>query len=170
MTVTDPADDTFADLVAGNDSAAASYAVAAPDGRARRGLAVVTCMDARIDPLAVLGLRPGDALVVRTAGARVSDDVVGELMVAMSLLGVRRVAVMAHTGCRMTAADESVLHDAIRAAGGPDTTGLHFRTASDPETGVRADVAVLSSSDLLSGVAVGGFVLDLDSGRVRRVC
>jgi hypothetical protein len=71
-----PADDaTFADVLAGNAEYAATYQLAGLQARAARGLGVVTCMDSRIDPLRMLGLQPGDAKIVRNAGARVSDDV-----------------------------------------------------------------------------------------------
>ena len=65
----------------------------------RRRLAIVTCMDARIDPLAVLGLTLGDANVIRNAGATVSDDVLRSLGAAVEKLGVVRVVVMGHTDC-----------------------------------------------------------------------
>ena len=64
-----------------------------------RGLAIITCMDARIDPLAVLGLSLGDANVIRNAGATVSDDVLRSLHAAESVLGVRRAVLMGHTDC-----------------------------------------------------------------------
>ena len=64
-----------------------------------RGVAVITCMDARIDPLGVLGLSLGDANVIRNAGATVSDDVLRSLHAAESLLGVRRAVLIGHTDC-----------------------------------------------------------------------
>ena len=72
-----------------------------------RGLAVITCMDARIDPLAVLGLELGDANVIRNAGATVSDDVLRSLHAAQSLLGVRRAVLIAHTDCAGHDSDEA---------------------------------------------------------------
>ena len=92
------------------------------------GLAVVTCMDSRIDPLRMLGLAPGDAKIVRNAGARVTDDVLRTLVLASYLLGVNRVMVVPHTDCRMTVDAEDDVHRAVAATGGPDTRSLSFLT------------------------------------------
>jgi len=78
-----------------------------------RNLAVLTCMDARIDPLPVLGLRLGDANVVRNAGAIVSDDVLRSLRAAASALGVRRVVVMGHTDCAGHGGDDAAAAAAV---------------------------------------------------------
>jgi carbonic anhydrase len=72
---------------------------AALPGKPARGLAVLTCMDCRIDPLAVLGLSLGDAVVLRNAGAQVSDDVLRSLAMARDALGVTAVHVIGHTDC-----------------------------------------------------------------------
>ena len=80
---------------------------ATPPREPARRLAVITCMDARIDPLTALGLRLGDANVLRNAGAVVSDDVLRSLRAAASLLGVRRAVVMGHTDCAGHSSDEA---------------------------------------------------------------
>src|SRR3954463_7103937 len=108
--------------------------------RAARGLAVLTCMDSRIDPLRMLGLVPGDAKILRNAGARVTDDVLRTLVLASYLLAVRRVMVVAHTGCRMAAGSEEKIHDDIADAGGPDTRSMSFLVTDDQEESLRADV------------------------------
>ena len=114
-------DDTFADVLASNRGYADRFRLAGLDGNAARSLAVLTCMDSRIDPLGALGLQPGDAKILRNAGARVTGDVLRTLVLATYLLRVDRFMVMAHTGCRMAAPSDSVLKAAIRDAGGPDT-------------------------------------------------
>ncbi len=83
-----------------------------PAGR-RRSLAVITCMDSRIDPLNVLGMKPGDVKILRNAGARVTDDVLRTLVLATYLLGVRRVLVMPHTDCKMASGEEADVHQSI---------------------------------------------------------
>src|SRR6185503_9725262 len=100
--VTDP----FADVFEGNERYAAVAHEVAASGVARRGLAIVTCIDSRIDPLAVFGLVPGDAKILRNAGARVTDDVIRTLALATALLGVTRIAVVQHTDCKMTSATD----------------------------------------------------------------
>src|ERR1700753_1874355 len=107
--------------MAANADFATFFELAPLPATAARGLAVVTCMDSRIDPLAMLGLRRGDAKILRNAGARVTEDVLRTLVVASYLLAVRRVMIVAHTGCRMANTTESDGHQAITEAGGPDT-------------------------------------------------
>lgn len=159
----------FADVLAANDRWAASYRWAGLEARAARHLAVLTCMDSRIDPLGMLGLQPGDAKILRNAGARVTDDVLRTLVLASYLLGVERVMVVAHTRCAMASHDEPGIHAAIARAGGPDTRSLSFLTTDDPEAAIRADVQKMASSPYLEGIGVGGFIYDLDTGKLRAV-
>jgi carbonic anhydrase len=160
--------DPFADIIEGNAAHAAAYVPPGGSGVARRRLAVLTCMDSRIDPLAMLGLRPGDAKILRNAGARVTDDVLRAFVLSAYLLDVARVMLVAHTGCRM-AAEEADVHRAIEAAGGPDTRSLTFLTAPDQEAVLRSDVQRVRSWPYLPPVDVGGFIYDLDTGLLRRV-
>jgi carbonic anhydrase len=127
-------------------------------------------MDSRIEPLAMLGVAPGDAKILRNAGARVTDDVLRTLVLATYLLGVERVMVVAHTRCRMAGGTEEDVHRAIRDAGGPDTRSISFLTTDDQERALRADVQRVQSWPYLRDVAVGGFIYDLADGRLRRVC
>ena len=163
-------DDRFADVLAANADFAAHHDAPALEPVAARGLAVLTCMDSRLDPLAMLGLAPGDAKILRNAGARVTDDVLRTLVVASYLLGVDRVMVIGHTGCRMAAESEDAIHSAIAAAGGPDTRSISFLTAPDQELALAADVQRVRSWPYLGNVTVGGFMYDLGSGLVQRVC
>ena len=127
-----PRDETFADLLAANEAYAGEFGLAGLPARAARGLAVLTCIDSRIEPLAMLGLAPGDAKILRNAGARVTDDVLRTLVLASYLLGVDRVMVVAHTKCRMAAGGEEDVHEAVTAAGGPDTRSLAFLVTARP--------------------------------------
>ena len=161
--------DDFADVLAANEAYAEESAVSDLEARAARGLAVLTCMDSRIEPLGMLGLVPGDAKILRNAGARVTDDVLRTLVLAAYLLGVERVMVVAHTGCRMTMPEEDI-HAAILAAGGPDTRSISFLTSEEQESSLRTDVQRVRSWPYLTNFTVGGFLYDLDSGRVRQVC
>ena len=163
-------DDTFADVLAGNGDYAVRFDPSGLTGRAAKGLAVLTCIDSRIDPLAALGLTAGDAKILRNAGARVTDDVLRTLVLASYLLGVERVMVMAHTDCRMVGASDSDVHEAIRAGGGPDTRSLAFQVTDDQDATLREDVQRIRSSPYLRDVAVGGFVYDVASGRLTQRC
>jgi carbonic anhydrase len=128
-------------------------------------------MDSRIEPLRMLGLRPGDAKILRNAGARVTDDVLRTLVLATFLLGVDRVMVVAHTDCRMAGGTEEDVHAAVEEAGGPDTRSLAFLVTADQEETLRDDVQRIRSSPYLSDrVEVGGFLYDVDSGRLTQIC
>jgi carbonic anhydrase len=163
-------DPTFADVLAANEAYAHDFRLAGLPPLAARGLAVLTCIDSRIEPLAMLGLGPGDAKILRNAGARVTDDVLRTLVLASYLLDVDRVMVVAHTKCRMAGGDEDEVHTAVRDAGGPDTRSLSFLVARDQEATLRADVQRLRSSSYLTRLQVGGFLYDVDSGRITQVC
>jgi carbonic anhydrase len=168
--VTPTSDDVFADVLAANAAHVERYQPVAREGKAAKRLALLTCMDSRIDPLAMLGLAPGDAKILRNAGARVTDDVLRTLVLASYLLEVDRVMVVAHTNCRMAGGSEDDVHKAITEAGGPDTRSLSFLTTDDQDSAVRHDVQRVRSWPYLPGLAVGGFVYDLQSGSLRRVC
>ncbi len=142
---------------------AANKAVTRPvllDQRPTRRLAVVTCMDARIDVFAVLGLELGDAHVIRNAGGRLTDDVLRSLALSSGVLGVDTVVVMQHTQCGLQGASDAEL----RARTGAD---LDFLPIADHEAALRADIERLSGTPYLSAVrTIAGFVYDVDSGRV----
>ena len=160
----------FDDLLAANESYAARFSLAGLEGRAARGLAVVTCMDSRIEPLAMLGLQPGEAKILRTAGARVTDDVLRSLVLAHHLLGVERVMVVAHTDCGMTRKTDDEVHEIIAAESGFDTRSLEFRTIRDQRQTLVHDVQRVRSSPYLpDGLPVLGAVYDVTTGRLEVV-
>jgi carbonic anhydrase len=163
-------DQTFADVLAANETYAQGFRLAGLPSRAATGLAVLTCMDSRIEPLPMLGLAPGDAKILRNAGARVTDDVLRTLVLASYLLGVDRAMVIAHTKCRMAAGTEDDVHAAVDEAGGPDTRSLAFLVTNDQEATVRADVQRVRSWPYLTRLRVGGFLYDVDTGRITQIC
>jgi carbonic anhydrase len=163
-------DDTFADVLAANEDYARDFRFEGLSGTAVRGLAVLTCMDSRIEPLAMLGLRPGDAKILRNAGARVTDDVLRTLVLASYLLGVDRVMIIAHTNCRMGSGTEEDVHTAVSDAGGPDTRSLAFLVTDDQVATVRDDVQRVRSLPYLTRLRVGGFLYDVETGRLTQLC
>jgi carbonic anhydrase len=165
-----PTDDAFADVLAGNAAYSENFWLADLEATAAKGLAVLTCMDSRIDPLRMLGLQAGDAKILRNAGARVTEDVLRTLVLADYLLGVDRVMVIAHTGCRMAGGTEDDVHESIREAGGPDTRAISFLTTTDQVDALRTDVQRIRSWPYLANVIVGGFLYHVDTGRLERLC
>ena len=123
--------DSFGDLVAGNENYRKEFSSSRLSGIALRGLAIITCMDSRISPLALVGMQPGDAKILRNAGARVTDDVLRTLVLATYLLGVNRILVMPHTDCRMANESESQIHQTIEDKFGVDTRSVEFRTVEN---------------------------------------
>lgn len=160
-------DRSFADVLGANAAYAASFRLHQVPSRAAKGLAIVTCMDSRIEPLAMFGLSPGDAKILRNAGARVTDDVLRTLVLAVHLLGVDRVMVVPHTDCRMNQSSESEVHELIRRASGIDTRSLDFRTTPDQLVALREDITRVQAHPLLpTGLPVLGCLYDVRTGRV----
>ena len=155
----------FDDVLHANGQFAAHYEPTSVPGRAARGLAIVTCMDSRLDPLRMLGLAKGDAKILRNAGARVTDDVLRTLILAVHLLDVSRVMVVAHTGCRMSGLEDSDIHDAIARSADLDTRSIDFGAVKDQQAILNHDLQRVRSSPYLSdSVAVIGCIYDLDTG------
>ncbi len=161
---------TFDDVLAANATYAESFVDLGLPGQAGKGLAVVTCMDSRIDPLGMLGLAKGDAKIMRNAGGRVTDDVLRTLVLAVHLLNVERILVVEHTECKMASATEAEVHQGIYEASGLDTRSLEFRLMDDQLATLAADVQKVRSSPYLpKGTEVGGFLYDVRTGRLREV-
>ena len=160
----------FVDVLGSNDEFVRGFRHSELTGIARKGLAIVTCMDSRINPLAVVGMQAGDAKILRNAGARVTDDVLRTLVLASYLLGVTRVLVMPHTDCRMVCEGDSVIHETIESQHGVDTRSLEFRTVSDQREALMVDVSRLRSYPLLkTGVTVAGAIYNVSTGQLEPV-
>ena len=159
--------DDFADVLRSNEEFVREFNHSELTGTARKGLAIVTCMDSRISPLAVVGMQAGDAKILRNAGARVTDDVLRTLVLASYLLGVNRVLVMPHTDCRMASADEATIHATIQEQFGVDTRSLEFRTVSDQRAALAIDVTRIRTYPLLQkGVSVAGAIYNVSTGQL----
>lgn len=156
----------FDDLYAANATFAKKFGNSGLTGRAARGLAVVTCMDSRIDPLGLLGLNPGDAKILRNAGARVTDDVLRTLVLAVYVLGVDRVLVMPHTDCGMSKVTDPDVH-ALTQERGVDTRSLEFHTVPDQNEALRHDLTRIRSTPFLpQDMPVAGAIYDVHTGRL----
>ena len=160
----------FADALKANNEYLENFNYSNLTGVAQKGLAIVTCMDSRITPLAVVGMHPGDAKILRNAGARVTEDVLRTLVLATYLLGVKRILIMPHTNCRMAMGEEADIHALIQKEHGVDTRSLEFRTVSDQTKALITDVNRVRSYPLLNkGVVVGGAIYDVTNGKITPV-
>src|SRR3712207_430756 len=134
-----------------------------------RGVAVVACMDARLDVHKILGLEEGDAHVIRNAGGVITDDEVRSLTISQRLLGTREVILIQHTDCGMLTFSDDELKQQIHEEVGMKP---HFsmESFSDLEDDVRQSVARIKASPFISHKdAVRGFIYEVETGRLREV-
>jgi carbonic anhydrase len=157
--------DSFKDLVDGNAEFAEAFSIADLSPIPRRHLAVVTCMDCRVDPLAMFGFETGDIHVMRNAGARITPDIIRSLIKSVNQLEVDRIAIVHHTDCGAAKIDLSGLRAKVLAATGSDPDGVEFHLIGDQASALSADVeAVRSCPYLPVGTAVAGFLYDVTTG------
>ena len=134
----------------------------------RRGLAVLTCMDARIDLAGALGLEVGDAHVIRNAGALATEDAIRSLAVSQQLLGTREVVLIAHTRCGLHGADEADLRGRIAASTGRQTD-MVFGAFADLEDMVREQLTILRGDPRILRTPIHGLIYEVETGRLRPV-
>jgi carbonic anhydrase len=150
----------ISELLQANEAYADARANVA-DARPSRHLAVVTCMDARIDVFAVLGLHLGEAHVIRNAGGRVTEDVLRSLALSSGVLGVDAAVVMQHTKCGLKGVSDAQLREMTGAA------DLGFLPIDDHAAALREDVERLAQTPYLARLRlIAGVVYDVESGRL----
>ena len=155
----------FSDVLEANQKFVQSFEDQKLSGSARKELAIVTCMDSRINPLAVVGMQPGDVKILRNAGARVTDDVLRTLVLATWLLNVKRILVIPHTECKMASGTEEQVHQAIFETSGIDTRSIEIRTVIDQKAALATDLQRIKSFHLLpESIIVGGAIYDVHTG------
>ena len=161
---------TLTDNLLDNNAAYASHfekgALTVPPARK---LAVLACMDARLDPAKVLGLNEGDAHVIRNAGGVVSDDALRSLAISQNLLGTEEIVLIHHTDCGMLTFTDEEFADKLEAEVGhkPDWP---VHTFDDLETNVRDSIEKIRSSPFVPRTdSIRGFVYEVETGRLREV-
>jgi carbonic anhydrase len=133
-----------------------------------RRLAVLACMDARLTVEDVLGLRTGDAHIIRNAGGLATDDALRSLVISQQLLGTQEVIVIEHTGCGMlTFQDQDVHRDLVEKTG--TDVDLDFHAFPDLEANLREQVARIRQHPWIKDVPVHGVVYEVETGRLREV-
>jgi len=157
--------DDFGDLLAANRDYAASFELSGFDGIARAGVAIVTCMDSRIDPLRLIGLQPGDAKIFRNPGGRVTPQALEALVLGVHLLNVDRILVIPHTRCAMASSTEAELRERVGKSAGQDASWQSFHVIEDQRAALAEDIARVRSHPLIpDSVRIGGFLYDVDTG------
>ena len=132
-------------------------------------IAIVACMDARLETGRMLGIEEGDAHVIRNAGGVVSDDVIRSLAISQRLLGTREIVLVHHTGCGMLTFQDADLKEAIRAE-----TGIRppfaIECFPDPDEDVQQSIARIQASPFVPHKdQIRGFVFEVETGRLREV-
>ncbi len=160
----------FADLLAANHRFADNFALTGFDGVAKAGVAMVTCMDSRIDPLGMIGVSPGDAKILRNPGGRVTDAVLVALVLSVHLLNVNRIMIVEHTRCAMASNDEHGVRRQLSEASGVDASWMSIGVIPDQEAAVREDVVKAKAHPLIGDwVQIAGFIYDVDTGLLRQL-
>ena len=159
----------FADLLAANADFASDFPYGGFDGIARAGVALVTCMDSRIDPLGIIGLKAGDAKIFRNPGGRVTEAAMEALVLGVHLLNVQRILVVPHTRCAVASNTEEELRARIEESAGADASWQPIHVITDQVRALKEDVHKVKAHPLIpDGVKVGGFIYDVDSGLLKR--
>jgi carbonic anhydrase len=136
----------------------------------KKEVAILTCMDARLDPAKFLGLEEGDAHVIRNAGGRASADAIRSLVISNELQGTREFIVVHHTDCGMLTFSNEQLRDRLQRKLGVDASGVDFLPFSNLEESVREDVQSIRSSPLIPNeIRVSGFVYEVRTGKLQKV-
>lgn len=135
------------------------------------GLAIVTCMDARLDVEEALGFRTGSAHIIRNAGGIVTDDVIRSLIISQQLLGTDEIVVIEPSGCGLRGADEGTLRDRVAdmAQTRPEAVAIEFGASPDLGASVRAQEARLEAYPFLCSVPVHGLTFDVATGRLDEI-
>lgn len=162
-------EDIFGDLIAANQR----YARSGPrpfDGIAHAGIAIVTCMDSRLEPLEMLGLTLGEAKIIRTPGGHVTVDALTGCVLAAHLLNVDRILIVQHTRCAMASGDDDAIRRRVSETTGADLGTLPIGADPDQHGRIHADVALLRQHPLLSDrIRVGGFLYDVETSLLEQI-
>lgn len=161
-------DPQFDRLLAHNERYTGAFDRSLLTAAPRTGLAILTCMDARIDLAGALGIEIGDAHVIRNAAGLASDDAIRSLAVSQQLLGTRAIVIIGHTRCGLEEADEADLRGRIERSTGA-ATAIAFGSFADLESTVRAQVEILRTHPVLLRVPVHGLIYEVETGRMRPV-
>jgi carbonic anhydrase len=160
------------DLLEANSRYAEGFALAGLPSRASKGIGILTCIDTRIEPLQMLGLQPGDAKILRNAGARVTPDVLRSLALATHFLGVTEIAIVQHTDCALGRRSGADVSAGLREAGvrAEDVEDVEWLAMPDPDAALENDVKALRASALLApGTRVEGWRYDVTDGSIARL-
>src|SRR5438093_9705879 len=159
------------DVLAANETYAKNFTLGNLALPPARKLAIVACMDARLMPDQVLGLKTGDAHVIRNAGGIITEDALRSLVISHYLLGTQEFMIINHTDCGMLTFKDEDLRAKLRQRWGTSVVApLHFHAFSDVEDNVREQIQKVRSHPWIPrDIPVRGFVYDVRTGRLAEV-
>lgn len=135
-----------------------------------RKLAILACMDSRLTFEEFLGLKTGDAHIIRNSGGLVTEDVLRSLIISSHLLGTRTYYVIQHTDCGMLTFTDDQLRDKLKTETGQDASHLHFHSFPDLEASVRKQMQTIRNNAFLPrDMDVHGFVYDVRTGKLQEI-
>jgi carbonic anhydrase len=157
----------FDDLIAANQNFSSTFELGGFDGVAHAGVAIVTCMDSRIDPLRMVGLKAGDAKIFRNPGGRITAAALEALVLGVHLLGVQRILVIPHTRCAMASHTEKEIQARVGESAGQDASWHSFHVIDNQIASLEEDVRKVRTHPLIpASINIGGFLYDVDTGLI----
>jgi carbonic anhydrase len=160
--------DEFARLMDENERYTDAFDRSALTAAPLTGLAILACMDARLDVEEALGLRTGDAHIIRNAGAVASDDAIRSLIISQQLLGTNEVVVIGHTRCGLLDIDETALRERLGSETGR-ALDIRFGAFSDLADSIRIQVDRLRTHAWIKRVPIHGLIYEVETGRLHEV-
>ena len=158
------------DLLAANEQYATRFTSGDLPPAPVRKLAILTCMDCRLMPAQMMGLKEGDAHVLRNAGARATPDAIRSLILSYQVLGTQEFLVVHHTECGMQRVTNEDLRDQLREQGGEEVDELDFLPFTDQVQALREDVETIRSSPFIPDtIPVSGLIFDVKTGRLAHI-
>jgi len=168
MGSTSPREPQLPRVLAANERYAAEFDPTSFTASPSRALAVIACMDARINVFAALGLETGDAHIIRNAGGLATEDAIRSLVISQQLLGTEEVIVVEHTGCGLLGLDDETIRRRIAQQTGISVQ-MPLHAFQDLEANVRAQVERIRSHPWLKDARVSGLIYEVETGRLRHV-
>lgn len=136
-----------------------------------KNVAILTCMDARVDPMKLLDLQPGGVHIIRNAGGRATEDAITSLAVSATILDKPEILVIHHTACVMGMSPNDQLRELARRISKDGVSRLDFLTFTSLDGSVREDVTNIATSPLIENdVVVTGLVYDVRTGQLLEIC
>jgi len=160
---------SYSDLTTSNKIYAETFTDGDLTSQALGELAILTCMDTRINPLAILGLRIGEAKILRNAGGRITDDVIRSLVLAKSFLGVKKIIIMHHTDCALAYTTNHEIYERLSGELRELVGTRDFLPMENPDNSLSEDVKSLATNPIFTDMVIEGWRYDVRTGKAAQL-